>query len=95
MHVLSGAFVRAFPMRVVNLHPALPGTFPGTHAIPRAYEAYKQGQITHTGVIVHLVPNEAVDVGPVIAQAEVPIQPEDTLEELEARIHATEHTLLV
>ncbi len=95
MHVMSGAFLRQFPSRVVNLHPALPDTFPGTHAIARAYEAYGQGQITHTGVMVHLVPDEAVDAGPVVVQAEVPIWPEDTLEKLEARIHAMEHTLLV
>jgi len=95
MHVLSGAFVSHFPSRVVNLHPALPGTFAGTHAIQRAYEAYRQGQITHTGVMVHLVPDEGVDVGPVVAQAEVPIHPEDTMDTLEARIHATEHILLV
>jgi formyltetrahydrofolate-dependent phosphoribosylglycinamide formyltransferase len=95
MHVLSGAFVRHFPSRVVNLHPALPGTFAGTHAIQRAYEAYRQGQITHTGVMVHLVPDEGVDVGPVVVQAEVPIHSEDTVDTLEARIHATEHKLLV
>jgi phosphoribosylglycinamide formyltransferase-1 len=45
--------------------------------------------------MVHLGPDEAVDAGPVVAQVQVPIQPEDTLEELETRIHATEHKLLV
>jgi formyltetrahydrofolate-dependent phosphoribosylglycinamide formyltransferase len=95
MHVLSAAFVCHFHNRVVNLHPALPGTFAGTHAIQRAYEAYRQGQISRTGVMVHLVPDEAVDAGPVVAQAEVPIQLEDTVDSLEARIHTTEHTLLV
>jgi formyltetrahydrofolate-dependent phosphoribosylglycinamide formyltransferase len=95
MHVLSSAFLGRFPSRVVNLHPALPGTFPGTHAIQRAYKAYQQGQIDHTGVMVHLVPDEGVDVGPVVAQVEVPIQPQDSLDELEARTHAAEHSLLV
>jgi formyltetrahydrofolate-dependent phosphoribosylglycinamide formyltransferase len=95
MHVLSGAFVSHFPSRVVNLHPALPGTFAGTHAIQRAYEAYRQGQITHTGVMVHLVPDEAIDAGPVVATEKVPIHPKDTIESLETRIHATEHALLV
>ena len=95
MHVFTNAFLQRFPLRVVNLHPALPGTFAGTHAIQRAYEAYRQGQVTHTGVMVHLVPDEAVDAGPVVATEKVPILPEDTLESLEARIHATEHTLLV
>ncbi|MBN1890995.1 MAG: phosphoribosylglycinamide formyltransferase [Thermoflexales bacterium] len=95
MHVLSAAFLGRFPSRVVNLHPALPGRLAGTHAIQRAYEAYRQGQIDHTGVMVHLVPDEGVDVGPVVAQLEVPIQPQDSLDELEARIHAAEHSLLV
>ncbi len=95
MHVLSNAFLQQFPSRVINLHPALPGTFPGTRAIERAYQAYQQGQIQHTGVMVHLVPNEGVDVGPVVAQAQVPIHSADTLASLEERIHATEHTLLV
>lgn len=95
MHVLSMAFLERFPYRVVNLHPALPGRFPGTHAIQRAFEAFQRGEIEHTGVMVHLVPDEGVDVGPVIAQAEVPFYPEDTLDDLEARIHQTEHELLV
>jgi len=95
MHVLSDAFLHHFPSRVVNLHPALPGTFPGTHAIERAYQAYRQGQITHTGVMVHLVPDEGVDVGPVVLQEEVPIHASDSLDDLETRIHAVEHRLLV
>jgi formyltetrahydrofolate-dependent phosphoribosylglycinamide formyltransferase len=95
MRVLTSAFLNRFPNRVVNLHPALPGTFPGTHAIQRALEAYHRGEIQHTGVMVHFVPDEGVDVGPVLAQEIVPIQPGDTLETLETRIHAVEHRLLV
>ncbi len=95
MRILSSAFLERFPNRVVNLHPALPGTFPGTHAIQRAFEAYQSGQIEHTGVMVHLVPDEGVDSGPVLNQRIVPILPEDTLETLETRIHAVEHALLV
>ena len=45
MRVLSAAFLDRFPQHVMNLHPALPGTFPGTHAIERAYEAYRAGEI--------------------------------------------------
>lgn len=95
MHVLSDAFLRHFPNRVVNLHPALPGQFPGVNAIARAYAAYQRGEIEGTGVMVHLVPDEAVDAGPVIAMAPVPIFPTDTLADLEARVHQTEHELLV
>jgi phosphoribosylglycinamide formyltransferase-1 len=95
MRVLSSAFLKHFPGRVVNLHPALPGTFPGTEAIQRAFEAYRQGEIACTGVMVHLVPDEGVDAGPVLAQEVVPIDPQDTLETLEARVHAVEHRILV
>jgi folate-dependent phosphoribosylglycinamide formyltransferase PurN len=80
---------------VVNLHPALPGTFPGVDAIQRAFEAYRRGEITHTGVMVHLVPDEGVDDGPLLAQEIVHIYPDDTLEALEERVHAVEHRLLV
>jgi formyltetrahydrofolate-dependent phosphoribosylglycinamide formyltransferase len=95
MHLLSNAFIDHFPSRILNLHPALPGTFPGTDAIERAYKAWQSGDIDHTGVMVHLVPDEAVDAGPVIAQAWVPILPDDTLEILESRIHDVEHHLLL
>ncbi len=95
MHILSHAFIKHFPNRILNLHPALPGSFPGTHAIERAYQAYQEGQIQETGVMVHLVPDEAVDAGPVVAKATVPIYPQDTLETLEARIHETEHKVLI
>lgn len=95
MHILSQAFIGAFPGRILNLHPALPGTFPGTDAISRAYEAYQRGEIAHTGVMVHTVPDEAVDAGPVVAQVTVPIHPDDTLESLQSRIHSAEHVILV
>ena len=95
MHVLTMAFLKHYPWRVINIHPALPGMFPGTHAIERAYEAYRRGEITHTGVMVHYAPDEGVDVGPVIVQREVPIYPDDTLETLEARIHEVEHVLYI
>ena len=95
MRVLTTAFLERFPNRVVNLHPALPGAFPGTHAIERAFAAYQRREIDHTGVMVHLVPDESVDCGPVLASEVVPILPEDTLASLETRIHTVEHRLLV
>jgi len=95
MRILSNSFLACFPNRVVNLHPALPGTFPGTEAIQRAFDSYQHGEITQTGVMVHLVPDEGVDSGPVLAHEIVTIHPEDSLEVLEARIHAVEHRLLV
>ncbi len=95
MHILSRAFVDRFPFRIVNLHPALPGKFPGAHAIEDAFAAFQRGEIKETGVMVHLVPDERVDAGPVIESKSVTIYPQDTLEALERRIHNAEHDLLV
>jgi folate-dependent phosphoribosylglycinamide formyltransferase PurN len=53
------------------------------------------GEITHTGVTMHLVPDEGVDNGPVLATEIVPIHSTDTVESLEARVHEMEHILLV
>jgi phosphoribosylglycinamide formyltransferase-1 len=95
MRILSSAFLSRFPGRVVNLHPALPGTFPGVRAIERAFEAYRAGAVDRTGVMTHLVPDEGVDSGPVLAVEEVPILDGDDLAGLEARIHAAEHRLVI
>ena len=95
MHILSEAFLQHFPYRVVNLHPALPGQFPGPHAIEDALAAYTRGEIKQTGVMVHLVPDEQVDAGPLIDSEEVPIYARDTLDLLTNRIHQTEHRVLV
>jgi formyltetrahydrofolate-dependent phosphoribosylglycinamide formyltransferase len=95
MRILTMSFLAHFPDRVVNLHPALPGELPGTHSIERAWHEALAGERTRTGVMVHLVPDEGVDCGPVLATAIVPIQPDDTLESLTARVHTTEHRLLV
>jgi phosphoribosylglycinamide formyltransferase 1 len=95
MRILSADFLNCFPNQVVNLHPALPDSFPGTHSIARAFEAFQRREIDHTGVMVHFVPDEGVDSGPVLAQEIVPILPNDTLETLEARMHAVEHRILI
>ena len=95
MRILTSTFLDQFPNRVVNLHPALPGMFPGTHAIELAFNAFQRGEIDRTGVMVHLVPDEGVDNGPVLATDIVPIYPTDTLESLEERVHETEYILLV
>ncbi|MFZ1770330.1 MAG: phosphoribosylglycinamide formyltransferase [Caldilinea sp.] len=95
MHIFSAAFLKHFPYRVVNLHPALPGKFPGAHAIEEAFAAFQRGEIKQTGCMVHLVPDEAVDAGPVIGVAETPIYRADTLEMLANRLHQAEHKLLV
>ena len=95
MHLFTAAFLDRFAGRVINLHPALPGEFPGPHAIDDAWAAHQRSELDHTGVMVHLVPDEGVDDGPVLAVREVPILAGDDRARLEARIHEVEHELLV
>lgn len=95
MRLLSMNFLAHFPMRVINLHPALPGEFPGVHAIERAFAERDVKGRTHSGVMVHFVPDEGVDNGPVIASREVPILKSDTLDTFTQRMHETEHELIV
>jgi len=95
MRILSDAFLGRFPDRVVNLHPALPGELPGTRAIERAWKQALAGERDESGIMVHHVPDEGVDDGPVIATVRVPIRPDDTLATFEQRMHDAEHRLLV
>ena len=95
MHLLPSSFLDRFPDRVINLHPALPGQFPGSDAIGEAWQAFTAGRISHTGVMVHYVPDEGIDDGPPIASVEVPIGPGDTLGALRRRIREAEHELIV
>jgi phosphoribosylglycinamide formyltransferase-1 len=84
MRLVSPVLLHAFPDRVVNVHPA----FPGLHAERQAL-AYGA---RFTGVTVHFV-DEQTDHGPILAQAAVPILPDDTEETLHARIQRQEHRL--
>lgn len=93
MRILTPEFVGAFD--VINLHPALPGELPGTHAIERAWQEALAGQRTGSGVMVHRVPDAGVDDGPVLASEAVPIRLDDTFEAFAERIHAAERRLLV
>ncbi len=88
MRMVTPVMLRAFPDRVVNLHPALLPSFKGAHGISDAFEA----GVKVTGVTVHFA-NEEYDKGPIIAQEPVRIAEDDTLESLEAKIHAVEHEL--
>lgn len=101
MHILSLQFLQEVcrdgeraPFIIINLHPALKGMFDGARAIERAFEAFQQGKISHTGVMVHHVV-EAVDQGDVIVDQVVPIEKNDTLETVERKIHEIEHGLIV
>lgn len=88
MRVLTEGFVRAWEGRMVNIHPSLLPAFPGLDTHQRALAA---GVRLH-GCTVHLV-TPGVDEGPIIAQAAVPVLPEDTEEALAARVLAEEHRL--
>lgn len=95
MRVLTMQFLGRFPDRVVNLHPALPGELPGTDAIRRAWDEYCTGTRSRTGVMVHRVPDEQIDAGPVIVSVEVPFLAAETFDQFSERMHATEHCALV
>ncbi len=88
MRLVTPVLLGAFPLRVVNVHPALLPAFPGLHAERQAL-AYGARL---TGVTVHFV-DEQTDHGPILAQAAVPILPDDTEERLHARIQRQEHRL--
>lgn len=88
MRVLTDVFVRHYQGRMINIHPALLPAFPGLHTHERALQA---GVKLH-GCTVHFVTPE-VDVGPIIAQAAVPVLAEDMPEALAARVLAQEHRL--
>ena len=95
MRLLSMEFLGRFPGQVINLHPALPGEFPGTRAIERALEAAQRLGLRRTGVMVHYVPDEGMDDGPVIETGEVVIEDADTIETLTTRVHEAEHEVIV
>ena len=88
MRLLSPLFVRAFPNRIMNIHPALLPAFPGLHVQRKAVEY----GVRFSGCTVHLV-NEECDQGPVIIQAVVPVFPDDTEKSLSARILNEEHRI--
>ncbi len=88
MRKLTPVVLDAFPDHVLNLHPALLPSFKGAHAIQDAFDA----GVKVTGVTVHLA-NEDYDKGPIVAQRAVVVREDDTIDDLEARIHATEHIL--
>ncbi|RKP32319.1 phosphoribosylglycinamide formyltransferase [Metschnikowia bicuspidata] len=81
-------------MSIINLHPALPGAFDGTHAIDRAWQAGKDGLITKGGVMIHHVIAE-VDRGEPVLVKEIDLRNEETLEQYEERVHAVEHKAIV
>ena len=88
MKLLTPAFIREFSGRIMNVHPALLPAFPGLHA---QRQALAHG-VRIAGATVHFV-DEGLDTGPIILQATVPVEPDDTEETLSARIIKEEHRI--
>jgi len=88
MRLLSPYFVRAFPNRILNIHPSLLPAFPGLEAQRQALEH----GVKFTGATVHFV-DEQLDAGRIIVQAVVPVEGGDTVDTLSARILREEHRI--
>lgn len=88
MRIIGKDLLAEFPNRIVNIHPALLPNFPGLHGIKDAYEA----GVKETGVTIHYV-DSGVDTGPIIAQGKVQVSENDSLSDLETKIHQVEHQL--
>ena len=88
MRLLSGTFIRAYPNRILNIHPSLLPAFPGLDA---QHQALEHG-VKITGCTVHFV-DEYLDAGPIVLQAAVPVLNDDTVETLSARILKEEHRI--
>ena len=88
MRVIKQPLLRAFPGRILNIHPSLLPAFRGLEAWRQALEA----GVPEAGCTVHLV-DEGVDTGKILGQSRVPVLPSDTAESLHARIQVAEHEL--
>lgn len=97
MLILSPIFLTSLEKQnidIINLHPALPGAFPGIHAIERAWEAGQRGEIIKGGLMIHYV-IAAVDEGKPILVKEIELKKDETLEQYEERVHSVEHEAIV
>ena len=88
MRILTPVFMARYPRRILNIHPSLLPSFPGLHTHRRALDA---GVKLH-GCTVHVV-TSALDAGPIVAQAAVPVLPGDTEETLAGRVLEAEHRI--
>ena len=88
MRLLTPLFLNAFPMKIMNIHPAILPSFPGIHAQKRAADY----GVRFSGCTVHFA-DEGVDSGPIIIQAVVPAYDDDTDDALAARILKEEHRI--
>jgi phosphoribosylglycinamide formyltransferase-1 len=90
MRILTPEFLVPYAGRIINIHPALSPAFPGIHAVKQALDY----GVKIAGCTVHFV-ELGVDLGKIIAQRAVAVEPTDDLESLRARIHTAEHELFV
>ncbi len=88
MRVLTPLFLKAFPMKVLNIHPAILPSFQGLHGQQKAFDY----GVKFSGCTVHFA-DEGVDTGPIIVQAVVPVDDRDTDETLAGRILKEEHRI--
>jgi phosphoribosylglycinamide formyltransferase-1 len=88
MRLVSIYFIQQYPNKILNIHPSLIPAFRGMHAIKDAFDYGAK----ITGVTVHIVIEE-MDDGPIVLQEAVRVDPKDTLESLEEKIHQAEHRI--
>jgi phosphoribosylglycinamide formyltransferase-1 len=88
MRILTPDFLKAFPQKIINIHPALLPSFPGIHGQKKAFEY----GVKFSGCTVHFV-DEGIDSGPIIIQSVVPVFEDDTEESLAGRILKEEHRI--
>jgi phosphoribosylglycinamide formyltransferase-1 len=88
MRILSEVMINAFPNAIMNIHPALLPAFPGLHAQQQALDY----GVKFSGCTVHFV-DCGTDTGPIILQAVVPVEPDDTESTLASRIQKEEHRI--
>jgi phosphoribosylglycinamide formyltransferase-1 len=88
MRLISAEFIKEYPMRILNIHPALLPSFPGLHAQKQAVEY----GVKISGCTVHFV-DQGLDSGPIVLQRAVSVMDSDTEDELSARILRKEHEL--
>lgn len=95
LHVFSALFIDSLAsIRIINLHPALPNTYPGLRAIERAYADYMQGKIQEMGCMVHTVTAD-LDRGQPIAIRKIQVHAGDSLADVTLKMHQQEHIALV
>ena len=88
MRILTPVLLRAFPLKIMNIHPALLPSFQGLHVQKKAFDY----GVKFSGCTVHFA-DEGVDTGPIIIQSVVPVYDDDTAEKLQQRILKEEHRI--